>query len=109
MILIRKETKVIKNIIKCKYPNIKFSIRYKTVKNYVDSSDKIVIKLYDADYVDDIIKLIREHVEHISVFRTGDVASMNGDFNAKIANSNYSEYIEPDLLEFIEVGQVGRS
>lgn len=74
------------------------------VKNYVDSSDRLVIKLYDMNYVENIIKLLREHVEHIAVYRRGEVASVNGKFNAKIANADFSKYIEPDLLEFIEVG-----
>ena len=103
MILIRSETKIVKDIIMSKYPNIKFTIQYKAVRNYIDSSDKIVVKLYDKHNMEDIVTLLREHVQNIAVYREGEVASVYGKFNAKIANVDFSEYIEPDLLEFIEV------
>lgn len=103
-VFIRQETRFIKEIIKSKYPKLGFTIRYKTVKNYAYSSDTIIIKLYKSDYVDDVINLLKKHVSGIGIYKTGEVASMNGSYNAKIANINFTEYIEPDLMEFIEVG-----
>ena len=104
VILIRTETKIIKDIIKSKYPNIKFTIRYKSVNNYVDSSDRLIVKLCDERYVNDVIKLLKKHTGGIGIYKTGEMASVGGAFNAKIINANFTEHFEPEMMEFIEVG-----
>lgn len=102
----REQTKVIKEILKTKYPISKFKLKYVETNNYIDGSDKIVVTCDRDIDVDDVILLIKNNIRGIAVFKTGDVG---------IIHENYNQFNEPqiqlldgtwldaDVMEFIEI------
>lgn len=104
MIILRQETRLIKDILKSKYPEKKFKFRYKTASNYYDSSDTLIITCDGWMDVDEVISFIREYVSGIKVFRHGDIAFIHHrHINSRILSIKTNEWVEAGLMEFIEV------
>ena len=100
----RQETRLIKAILKSKYPEKKFRLRYKTASNYCDSSDTLIVTCERWMDIDEVISFIRKHVGGIKVFKHGDIASIHHrHFTSEILSLD-GQWIEAGLMEFIEVG-----
>lgn len=100
----RKETKLIKEILKLHYPNNKFKFRYKVATNYVDSSDMLIVICDRWQDIDNIIYIINQNVFGIKVFKKGEIASIFiDDIESKIFSVKENKWIEAGLMEFIEV------
>ena len=103
----RQETRLIKEILKSKYPDKKFRFRYKTASNYCDSSDTLIVTCERWLDIDEVISFIRQYVGGIRVFKHGDVASIHSrHFTSQILSIETNEWIEAGLMEFIEVRNV---
>lgn len=104
----RQETKLIKDILNNEFPNQKFKFRYIQARNYIDSSDKIKITCEKNLDIEDVIKCISKYVLGIKTYRKGSVATIYEPYNIfnhpKIMSIVYGEWIDVDVLEFIEVG-----
>lgn len=99
----RKETKVIKEILKSKYPTNKFKLQYKEPSNYVDSSDKIIITCDKDICIDEVIELLKKFTSGIKIYKQGDIMSAWKLVEGKIYSVDSEAYTEVDMLEFIEV------
>ena len=101
----RTQTKAIKDILKNKYPTSKFKLSYKTTYNYIDHSDRVVVKCDKNIDVDEVIQLLKEYTSGIGIYKTGSMAMSRGA-EPKIYFIDKSYYIDADLMEFIEVGYI---
>ena len=98
----RKETKVLKELLKAKFPNAQFHIRYKETTNYIDTSDKIVITCDNSVSIDDVVCYLKENTSKMAVYKNNEYASIGGDYESKI-KSVTGEWIDADMVEFIQV------
>lgn len=99
----RVQTMAIRDILKSKYPTGKFKLAYKTTHNYIDRSDRVVVKCDKNIDVDEVIKLLKEYTSGIGIYKTGSMAMSRGA-EPKIYAMVIDEWIDTDLMEFIEVG-----
>lgn len=98
----RKETKLIKNILQSKYPNKTFSIRFKTATQYYDTSDKIIITI-PKDMYNDIRQLLSNNVKNIKITKFGELVSISGFSTPLIYDIKNNVWVDADMLEFIEI------
>lgn len=98
----RKETKLIKNILKSEYPNIVFSIRYKIASQYYDTSDKVIICVKEEKY-ENIKKLLSNYVKNIKITKYGELVSISGFSTPLIYDIKNNVWVDVDMLEFIEI------
>lgn len=98
----RKETKLIKNILKSKFPNSIFSIRYKVATQYYDTSDKIIICVKEEKY-ENIKKLLSNYVKNIKITKYGELVSISGFSTPLIYDIENNVWVDVDMLEFIEI------
>ncbi len=99
----REQTKVIKEILKDKFPSDEFKLKYVETNNYVDTSDKIILTCNRGFDVDNVIRVLKEYTFGIKIYKQGDGASVWKDVEGKIYSLDKKEYVLADLLEFIEV------
>lgn len=103
----RQETRLIKKILQLEYPDKKFKLKYRLAKNYIDSSDKIIISYSHDVNVNEIISVLMKYVIDIKVFEEGEVESIyerSRRINIpRIFSLDSHEWVETDLMEFIEV------
>lgn len=103
----REETKLIKEILKSKYPDKKFKLQYRQASSYYNSSDKLIITIEKNININDVISLIKQNTSGIAVFKKGDIGMIHenyGQFNTpKIWLSDSKKWFDADVMEFIEV------
>lgn len=103
----RDETYLIKTLLKENYPNINFSVTLKQPKNYVQSSDKIVI-LYDWNSCkipcDIIIEYLKKNTKNIAVGMQHFPLTKFTDFVPIAYNVKTDTWDDMNLVDFIEVG-----
>ena len=104
---LRQETKLIKEILKSKYPNKKFEFQYRQPSSYYNSSDKLVITIEKDIDINDVISLIKQNTKGIAVFKKGDIGMIHenyGQYNEpKIWLADSKKWFDADVMEFIEV------
>lgn len=100
----RKETKAIKDILKSEYPINKFKVQYREPSNYVYTSDKIIVTCDKDINIDSVIELLKKYVIGIKVYKKGSIASASGLGAGKIFSVDSDNFVDVDMLEFIEVG-----
>lgn len=91
------DTKILKKYLIHYFPMDKFSVRYVEAKNYVDTSDKIIIKT-TANY-NKLYEFISKNSKGIVIYKTGSVATKTGDYKSELFK------METDV-EFIEIGEM---
>ena len=103
----RQETRLIKEILKSKYPDKKFKFQYRQASSYYNSSDKLVITIGDGIDIDDVVLLIKQNTNGIAVFKKGDIGMIHENYNQynepKIWLSDLKKWFDADVMEFIEV------
>lgn len=103
----REETKLIKEILKSKYPDKKFNLQYRQASSYYNSSDKLIITIEKDININDVISFIKQNTSGIAVFKKGDIGMIHenyGQFNTpKIWLSDSKKWFDADVMEFIEV------
>ena len=103
----RKETRLIKTLLKENFPSVDFSVTLKQPKNYVCSSDKIVV-LYDWDKCkipsDVFIEYLQKNTKHIEVGVQGKQLVKLNYFQSLVYNIKTDTWDDVDLVDFIEVG-----
>ena len=98
----RKETRLIKSILKSEYPDSHISIRFSQACNYVDSSDKLVVTIDNASFAD-VYTTLKHYTQGISIYPSNKIVARSGLCNPKILNVNTKEWENTDCLEFVEI------
>ena len=101
----REETKIIKKFLQENYPNNRFRFKFKSARNYVDSSDCLLVLCDSTLNVEDVINTFKRNTKGISVFKTGSLGIIFDRYTTpKIYIKSIERWVEFDLMEFIEVG-----
>lgn len=99
----RQETQLIKEILKSKYPDKKFKFQYRTPRQYIDTSDKLVVTCENMD-INDVVSTLKKYTRYIGVYEKGSIASVwSRTIESQIFSINENKFIDCDSLEFIEV------
>lgn len=103
----RQETRLIKEILKSKYPDKKFKFQYRQPSSYYNSSDKLIITIEKNIDIDEVISIVNENTKGIKVFKYGSCATIrNIVYNEpKIRILNSEEWFDADVMEFIIIKQ----
>lgn len=103
----RQETRLIKEILKSEYPDKKFKLKYRLARNYIDSSDKLIVTCSSDVDMNEVIDVLRKYVVCIKVSEEGEVESIYLHYGRtnipRIFSLESHEWVETDLMEFIEV------
>lgn len=99
----RIECKNIKRLLCELYPDKRFYIQYKSVTNYVDSSDKIQIKVPYGINKKELIQCLYKYTIGICIFNKGEYGAISGSGNSSIIIPNTNEVLDMDMVEFIEI------
>jgi hypothetical protein len=98
----RKQTILIKEILKKHFPSTKCSVRFVQAHQYVDTSDKIIVIIDNADY-NQIYAIINSYTKGIKICKKGFCVSITGLNKPEIYNIHTKQFEDADLLEFIEI------
>lgn len=100
----REECKVIRQLLSELYPSLKFSIRFKQAKNYIDTSDMIIVKCPNNVNIDEVIRQIKQCTSGIAVFTDGSCESIwNLNNEPKVIMPFTKAVIDLDMTEFIKL------
>lgn len=99
----RQATRMIKDILKLRFPDKEFHLKNHKTKDDVEKFDKLIIVCEDGTDLDEVIAHIRKYVSGIVVYKYGQpVPPIDRERNKVMSIATYS-WIEMDVLEFIEV------
>ncbi len=99
----KQATRMIKDILKLKYPDKDFRLKYYKTKDEIELFDKLTILCDKEIDVDEVIAHVRKYVSGIMVYRTGEaVPPIDRGANKMISIASY-KWIEMASLEYIEV------
>lgn len=104
MIIIRRETLAIKQLLKELYPNEIFSVQLKQPSSYIWNSDKIIIRCSKSVNVQDVIHLLKQHAYGIDIYEKGSIGTIFNTKNTPYIKMSNGDRVDMDLVEFIEVG-----
>lgn len=99
----KQATRMIKDILKLKYPNNDFHLKYYKTKDEIELFDKLTILCENEIDVDEVISHIKKYVSGIVVYKAGQpVPPMDREVNRMISIATYN-WVELAALEYIEV------
>lgn len=98
----RRETVLIKGILKKFFPNKKYSVRFIQAAQYIDTSDKIRIKIDEEEY-NHMCTILNSHTRGIRIAKVGYCTSISGQSTSQIYNVETEQFEDADMLEFIEL------
>lgn len=99
----KQATRMIKDILKLKYPNNDFHLKYYKTKDEIELFDKLIILCEKAIDVDEVISHVKKYVSGIVVYKAGQpVPPMDREVNRMISIATYN-WVELAALEYIEV------
>ena len=99
----KQATRMIKDILKLKYPNNDFHLKYYKTKDEIELFDKLTILCEKELDVDEVIAHIKKYVSGIVVYRNGEMMPpINRGENKMISIASYN-WVEMAALEYIEV------
>lgn len=102
----RQETRLIKELLKSKYPDKKFKFQYRQPSSYYNSSDKLIITISKDVDVNEVLSIINENTRGIKVFKSKSISAINNLTNEPhIHIPDSEEWFDADVLEFIEIKQ----
>lgn len=99
----KQATRMIKDILKIKYPNNDFHLKYYKTKDEIELFDKLTILCENEIDVDEVISHIKKYVSGIVVYKAGQpIPPMDREVNRMISIATYN-WVELAALEYIEV------
>ncbi len=103
----REQTRALKAILKKEFPETKFKLKYIPVSNYAFSSDRIVVEYTGEPSPEKIKAVLYNYIMGMTVYEHGGIGYRwgGGFVQNKIKNPDLDEWIDGDLLEFIEIYQ----
>ncbi|MBR3823597.1 MAG: hypothetical protein IKJ39_00195 [Lachnospiraceae bacterium] len=99
----KQATRMIKDILKLKYPDNDFHLKYYKTKDEIELFDKLTILCEKGIDVEEVISHIKKYVSGIVVYKTGElVPPIDRGVNKMISIASYN-WVEMAALEYIEV------
>ena len=99
----KQATRMIKDILKLKYPNNDFHLKYYKTKDEIELFDKLTILCEKEIDVEEVISHVKKHVSGMVVYRAGQpLPPMDKGENKLMSIATYN-WIEAASLEYIEV------
>ena len=99
----KQATRMIKDILKLKYPNNDFHLKYYKTKDEIELFDKLTILCEKEIDVEEVISHIKKYVSGIVVYKAGQsVPPIDREVNKMISIATYN-WVELAALEYIEV------
>ena len=98
----RREVRILKDILRQEFPNSNVSVRFKRAANYVDGSDKMLVTLDNASFAD-VRTTLQHYTRNVSVCRYKEMVARGGMCNPYILDPASKEWISMDVCEFIEI------
>lgn len=98
----RHEVKILKTILKNEYPFSNISVRFLACRNYIDSSDKMLVNIDGVSFAD-VHNTLSHYTRNVSVYRHKDLMSRSGVCDPYILNPDSKTWISLDMCEFIEI------
>lgn len=96
------QVKIVKKLLKAVFPGYGFSVYMKRARNYVDSSDRIIVVSHKA-VTDEVIKQLKQVTRGIVIDRYGKVLCKFNKSAPMMYDAEEKEWVDFDLCEFIEV------
>ena len=101
----KQATRMIKDILKLKYPDNDFRLKYYKTKDEIELFDKLTILCEKEIDADEVISHIKKYVSGIVVYKNGEVLPpIDRAENKMISIASYI-WVEIATLEYIEVKQ----
>ncbi len=99
----KQATRMIKDILKLKYPENDFHLKYYKTKDEIELFDKLTILCEKEIDVDEVISHVKKYVSGIVVYKAGQaLPPMDREVNRMISIASYN-WVEMASLEYIEV------
>ena len=99
----KQATRMIKDILKLKYPDNDFHLKYYKTKDEIELFDKLTILCEKEIDVEEVISHIKKYVSGIVVYKAGQsVPPIDREVNKMISIATYN-WVEMAALEYIEV------
>ena len=98
----RREVRILKDILRQEFPSSNVSVRFKRAANYVDGSDKMLVTLDNASFAD-VRTTLQHYTRNVSVYRYKEMVARGGMCNPYILDPASKEWISMDVCEFIEI------
>lgn len=99
----KQATRMIKDILKLKYPENDFHLKYYKTKDEIELFDKLTILCEKEIDVDEVVSHINKYVSGIVVYKNGEsIPPINRGENKMISIATYN-WVEMASLEYIEV------
>ena len=99
----KQATRMIKDILKLKYPNNDFHLKYYKTKDEIELFDKLTILCEKEIDVEEVISHVKKYVSGMVVYRAGQpLPPMDKGENKLMSIATYN-WIEAASLEYIEV------
>lgn len=98
----RQEVTILKGILRQEFPNSHISVQFKRTTNYVDGSDKLLVKIDNASFAD-VCAAVRRYTRNVSVYRYKDIVARGGACDPYILDPASQTWVSMDVCEFIEI------
>lgn len=99
----KQATRMIKDILKLKYPNNDFHLKYYKTKDEIELFDKLTILCESEIDLDEVISHIRKYVSGVVVYKAGEpVPPIDRGENKLMSIATYN-WVAMASLEYIEV------
>lgn len=102
----RQAAKMLKDILREKYPNNEFYFKYHKTKDEMEMCDKLVVLCEKVSDLEQVASHIKKYVSGIVVFKEGErVPPINRDVGRIVSVASYN-WVEAASLEYIEIKYV---
>ena len=97
-----QQVKTVKRLLNAIFPGYGFSVYMKRARNYVDSSDRIIVVTHKA-VTDEVIKQLKQVTKGIVIGRYGKALCKFDKTPPAMYDVEEKKWLDFDLCEFIEV------
>lgn len=99
----RQATRMIKDILKLKFPDKEFHLKNYKTKDDSEKFDKLVIVCEEGTDLDEVVDHVRKYISGIVIYKYGQqIPPIDRECNKVLSIATYN-WIEVNVLEFIEV------
>lgn len=99
----RQATRMIKDILKLRFPDKEFHLKNHKTKDEIEKFDKLVVVCEEGTNLDEVVEHIRKYISGIAIYKYGQpIPPINRECNRVISIATYN-WVEVEMLEFIEI------
>lgn len=103
----KQATRMIKDILKLKYPDNEFHLNCQKTKDEMETFDKLIILCEKEVDLDEVTAHIRKYLSGIVVYKSGDkIPAIDREANKVMSIASYN-WVEIPALEYVEVKKEG--